>query len=117
MKKALGFAALTVVSIVLLALAATRLVTDAAGQQAIWMSAGIAIGIQLVAYGFTRVLAPANVMAGWGAGILLRFLTLAFHALLGVRIMGLPQAPALMSLAGFLFVTTLFEPLFLPKPQ
>jgi len=40
---------------------------------------------------------------------------LVLHALIGVRLMGFPPAPALMSLVTFLFVSTLIEPLFL-KP-
>lgn len=122
MRRALLFAALTVTVVVLLAWVGTRFATDPAAQQAIWLSAGIAIGIQLVGFVFATVLAPAHMMAGWGAAILLRFVALAFHALLGTKLMGLPAAPSLLSLAGFLFVTTLYEPLFLapqhaPKPQ
>jgi hypothetical protein len=48
-------------------------------------------------------------------GMGLRFLTLAVYALLVVKALGLAQAPALLSLAGFFFVTTLVEPLLL-KP-
>jgi hypothetical protein len=54
-------------------------------------------------------------IAGWGAGMLLRFLTLVLHALIGTRLMGFPPAPALLSLAAFFFVSTLIEPVFL-KP-
>jgi hypothetical protein len=58
---------------------------------------------------------PANIMAGWGAGLLLRFVTLVFHALIGTKLMAYPPAPALLSLAAFFFVSTLVEPVFL-KP-
>ena len=40
---------------------------------------------------------------------------LVLHAFVGVKALGLDSGPALLSLAGFLFVTMLVEPLFL-KP-
>ena len=82
---------------------------------AIWLSAAVAIVVQLVAFGVTRALAPRNVVAGWGAGSLLRLLTLVIYALLAVKVLGVPAAPALVSLATFLFVSTLIEPLFLRR--
>ena len=62
-----------------------------------------------------RIFMPANMIAGWGAGMLLRFVTLVLHALVGIKVMGYPPAPALLSLAAFFFVSTLIEPVFL-KP-
>lgn len=115
MKRAALFAGLSLVLIVGLALLLTRLWPDPVAQQAVWFSAGIALGIQIIGFLFVRVLVPAHVMAGWGAGMLLRFLTLVLHALVGIRLMGFPPAPALLSLAAFFFVSTLVEPVFL-KP-
>jgi hypothetical protein len=63
----------------------------------------------------TRVTQPANVIAGWGAGMIIRVAALTVYALLVVKSLGLPMGPALLSLATFLFVTTLIEPVFL-KP-
>jgi hypothetical protein len=55
----------------------------------------------------------AQVMAAWGLGALVRVVTLAAFGFLGPRLAGLPLEPAVISLAVFLFVTTLVEPLFL----
>ena len=115
MKRTASFTGVSLVLILGLAWLLTRYWPDPLARQAIWFSAGVALAIQVVGFVFIRVLLPANVMAGWGAGLLLRFLTLVIHALVGTRVMGYPPAPALMSLAAFFFVSTLVEPLFL-KP-
>ena len=115
MKRALSFAALALVLIVGLAWLLTRLWPEPLAQQAVWFSAGIALAIQVVGFFFVRIFMPANMIAGWGAGMLLRFVTLVLHALVGTKVMGYPPAPALLSLAAFFFVSTLIEPVFL-KP-
>lgn len=115
MKKTLAFAGLSMVLIVGLAWLLTRLWTDPDAQRAVWFSAGIALGVQVLGFLFVRVITPAHMIAGWGAGMLLRFVTLVLHALLGTRLMGFPPAPALLSLAAFFFVSTVIEPVFL-KP-
>jgi len=114
-KRTLAFAAASLVLILGLAWLLTRYWPDPVAQQAVWFSAGVALAIQVVGFVFVRVLMPANIMAGWGAGLLLRFVTLVFHALIGTTLMGYPPAPALLSLAAFFFVSTLVEPVFL-KP-
>jgi len=114
-KRTLLFAGLALLLIVGLAWLLTRLWTDPMAQQAVWFSAGIALGIQIIGFLFVRVIVPGHMIAGWGAGMLLRFLTLVLHALIGTRLMGFPPAPALLSLAAFFFVSTLIEPVFL-KP-
>ncbi len=81
--------------------------------RAIWISAFIALGVQTVGFSFAWMLRKDHMMAGWGAGLALRFLALVFHAFLGVKALGLPPTPALLSLAGFFFVTTLVEPVLL----
>ena len=115
MKRALSFAGLSLVLIVGLAWLLTRFWPDPQAQQAIWFSAGIALAIQVAGFLFARIFMPANMIAGWGAGMLLRFVTLVIHALVGTKVMGYPPAPALLSLAAFFFVSTLIEPVFL-KP-
>jgi hypothetical protein len=82
---------------------------------AIRLSAIIAIVVQLTAFAVTKAVARRNVIAGWGAGSLLRFLTLLVYALLAVRVLDLPPVAALVSLATFLFLSTLIEPLFLRR--
>ena len=83
--------------------------------RAIRVSALIAIVVQLLSFTIMRLVSRENVMAGWGAGMLLRFGALVIHGLVLAKAMGLPSAAALVSLATFLFVTTLVEPLFLKR--
>jgi hypothetical protein len=92
-----------------------RMVPGAEVARAVWTSACIAVVVQAVGFGFAWSLRKDNVMLGWGAGMLLRFISLAIYALVVVRALGLSLAPALLSLAGFFFVTTLVEPILL-KP-
>jgi hypothetical protein len=82
---------------------------------AIRTSAVVALVVQLVAFAITRSVAPRHLIAGWGAGSLLRFLTLGVYALLAVKVFGLAPVAALVSLAAFLFLSTLIEPLFLKR--
>jgi hypothetical protein len=82
---------------------------------AIRLSAIVAIVVQLTAFAVTRMLAPRHLVAGWGAGSLLRLLTLVVYALVAVKVLGVAPVAALVSLATFLFVSTLIEPLFLKR--
>jgi hypothetical protein len=82
---------------------------------AIRLSAIVAIVVQLVAFGITKALARRHLIAGWGAGSLLRFVTLVAYALLAAKVLGLPPVAALLSLVTFLFLSTLIEPLFLRR--
>ena len=86
-----------------------------ADRRSIWVSAGIAYAVQLITFSVARVSVSGNVMAGWGIGVLMRFLTLAVYALAIVKAYGLAPTAALISLATFFFISTLVEPLLL-KP-
>ena len=106
------------VTIALVAIAAwllTLALTDAGAASAIGISATVAIIVQIAAFAVTARMAPKNVIAAWGAGALARMLTLFVYALIAVRALGLPAVPALISLAVFLFLSTLLEPLFLRR--
>lgn len=83
--------------------------------RAVWTSAVIAFVVQVLAFAVARLLVATNPVAGWGLGSLLRFAALLLHAFVGVKALGLASGPALFSLAGFLFITMLVEPLFLTK--
>lgn len=83
--------------------------------RAVWTSAVIALGVQVLSFAIARPFVSTNPIAGWGLGSLLRLVVLLLHGFVGVSALGLSAGPALMSLAGFLFVTMLVEPLFL-KP-
>jgi hypothetical protein len=90
------------------------LFSDTAVRRALGITAILALVVQLVAFAIARAWArKQNVMAGWGIGIGLRFTALLLFGLIGVPRLGLPVGAALLSLAVFLFVTTLIEPLFL----
>ena len=82
-------------------------------QRAIWTSAGVAFVVQLLAFAIVKLSAKTNVVAGWGIGAILRFLVLGVYAIVFVEALGLPSAPALVSLVAFFFSSTLVEPLLL----
>jgi hypothetical protein len=92
-----------------------RLVPGPGVARAVWTSAAVAVVVQCVGFSFAWTLRKGHAMVGWGMGLGLRFLSLAIYALMVVKALGLAQAPALLSLAGFFFVTTLVEPILL-KP-
>lgn len=105
-----------VVGVVLIALCAAVLLLlyeSADDRRAVTIAALIAVITQGVAYAIVRGMAARNVIAGWGLGAMLRLAVLVVFALLVVQRFGLPAGPATISLALFLFVTTLVEPLFL----
>jgi hypothetical protein len=106
------------VTVALVAIAAWLLtfgLTEAGAASAIGISATVAVVVQIAAFAVTARMAPKNVIAAWGAGALARMLTLFVYALLAVKVFGLPAVPALISLAVFLFLSTLLEPLFLRR--
>lgn len=82
-------------------------------RHAIIVTAVVAYVVQLASFAVARAWAATNVVAGWGMGMLIRFIVLAIYALLGARLLGLPLATALVSLAAFFFVSTLVEPVLL----
>lgn len=83
------------------------------GRRAVLVSAAIALVVQGMAFTLARLAAPGNVFKAWGAGTVLRFVTLVVYALVIIRPFGLPAVPALMSLASLFFVTTVLESLLL----
>lgn len=80
---------------------------------AIALSAAVALLVQLVAFTILRRTRESGVLIGWGLGSILRLGTLAVYALVVIQLLGLPAAPALVSLATFLFATMILEPLLL----
>jgi hypothetical protein len=87
----------------------------AADRRAVAVSAIVAVVVQMGAFTAALALARTNVMAGWGLGAVVRLVALALYALVFVPPLGLPLSAALISLALFLFLSTLIEPFFL-KP-
>jgi hypothetical protein len=82
---------------------------------AIWLSALVALVVQLVAFGLGRFVGqgPGGLMARLGTGALVRFMTLVVYALVVALVLKLPVVAALISMAAFFFLTTLIEPLLI----
>ncbi len=85
----------------------------ASDRHALIVSAVMGYAVQLIAFAIARAWTVTNVVAGWGMGMLIRFIVLAIYAFLSSRVLGLPVAAALVSLAAFFFVSTLLEPVLL----
>ena len=113
MKSFGGYAAISIVLVALAGWGLSFAFHGAGDADAIAVSAVVAVVVQVAAFGVTRLLAPSNLMAGWGAGSVVRLLALFVYALLAVKVLGLAPAAALVSLAAFFFLATLIEPLFL----
>ena len=82
--------------------------------RSIWWAAAVAYGLQLIA--FAALLAYRKrtqaFLTAWGAGILARMAIVLVGAWWVMRSEVLEPAPALLGLAGFLFVVLLLEPVF-----
>ena len=113
MKALAGFVGAT--AVILLGVTAVLMLVypDPASRRAIGISAAIAFVVQAIAFGIVRLSAGKNVIAGWGLGALLRFLVFGVYALVLVKALDLPSGAAMISLASFLFLSTLVEPLLL----
>ncbi len=113
MKAMMSYSAVSAALIAVLG-AVLAVVYSAGGERrAIVLSAVVAFITQLIAFAIVRLTAEKNLIAGWGLGAILRFLVFGVWALVLVKPFGLPSAVAMISLAVFLFASTLVEPLFL----
>ena len=81
------------------------------GQRAVMTSAILALVVQVVAFVLLQLFKGKNIMAGWGLGALLRFGTLGVYALFATKALALDTNTALVSLACFLILSMLVEPL------
>jgi hypothetical protein len=115
MRKALGFVLSGVGLIAVCGAALTVLFPSALDRRAIAISALVALMVQMLTFSVARGIGPQHVIAGWGLGAALRLVVLTVFALLVVDRVGLPLPSAIISLAVFLFVTTVIEPLFLSR--
>ena len=82
---------------------------------AIWLSAAVAICVQLGAFKLAHAAGQVSLTARIGTGALVRFLAVVVYALLVALVFKLPAVAALVSLVAFFFLSTLIEPLFI-KP-
>ena len=113
--KALGLYLAACAAAVVVVGALAILATDAAGRQTILASALAALVVQAGAFGLARSMRDRNIIVGWGLGSLLRVVALVLYAVIVARLWRAQLTPALLSFAGFLFVTTLVEPVFLKR--
>jgi hypothetical protein len=110
-----GFIAVTIAVSGLGAWIITRVVPGEDVVRSLWASAITVVIVQALAFSLVRRMQPANVMAGWGLGMMARAVALVVFGFFGVKALGLSMAPTLLSMAGFFFVSTVIEPVFL-KP-
>lgn len=89
--------------------------TDASGRQALLASGLLALVVQLVAFAVARMFKHKHLFVGWGMGSVMRFVALGLYAIVVAKLWQAPVMAALLSFAAFLFVTTVFEPLFLKR--
>lgn len=82
--------------------------------RSVWWGAVVAYGVQLVAFAALLWYRDRReaFLAVWAAGILIRLAVVLAGAYWVMRTPALQPAPALLSLAGFLFVLLLMEPVF-----
>ncbi len=86
-----------------------------AERRAIMVSALVAFTVQIVGFAIARAMGREAMMLGWGIGALIRMATLAVFGFVLVKALALPANAALISLATFLFVAMVIEPLLLAK--
>ena len=115
MKRILAFAAVAAALTASTAAIMTIVWSSPAEERAIWLSAGIAFVVQMLAFGVATIVRRDQVIVGWGLGALMRLITLSVYALVFVQALGLPATAALVSLATFFFLSTLVEPLLLAR--
>ncbi len=113
MKRIALYAAIAAGLIAISAFALSLAFDAPADRRAILVSATLAFVVQITAFAAIGLASAANVMTGWGIGVLVRFLVLVAYAFLVVQSIGLAPAAALISLATFFFLCTLVEPLVL----
>ncbi len=114
----LKFAAISLVLIGVLGLILARVFPGPESVRAIEASAVLAFVIQVMT--FWALMPPkgrpdlaGGVLIRWGAGAVVRLLSLLLYGLVATKLFGMPAAPALVSLAAFYFATMLAEPLML----
>jgi hypothetical protein len=83
--------------------------------RAVWMSIGIGLVVQLVALLIIRSFPRDRVIVGWGIGSILRLVVLLAYGWVLVPALGVPVAPALLSLATVFLITMVVEPFLLSK--
>jgi hypothetical protein len=101
----------------LVAGAVGAVVAGPAARGAVWLAAGAAYLLQVVAFaGLLAVRARGELfLAGWVGGMGLRVAALAVLSSWAARTGVVPRAPLLVAFVAFLFLLLLLEPLFLRR--
>ncbi len=87
---------------------------DAPAERTSVLAAAVtALMAQAITWVIIARMGQTQVIAAWGLGAVVRVVVLVLFSIVGPRAFGLRLEPATLSLALFLFVTTLVEPLFL----
>src|SRR3954469_339142 len=103
-----GFPGFALVTVALIASAGGLMAVGFRGPgdgAAIAISAAIAVVVQLAAFPAVRSIAAKNLVAGWGAGTLVRFMSLVVYAFAVIKVLYLPPTAALVSLFVFYFLS------------
>ena len=88
----------------------TAIYGSAAERSAIWLSALVALVVQVVAFTIARTMVDVGRgLAGWGVGAVICFAALIVFGFAS-RALGLPSNAAMLSLATYFFLTELIEP-------
>ena len=91
----------------------TAVYGSAPDRMAVWVSAIVALVVQLVAFGIARAMADeGHGIAGWGLGAVICLIALIIYGFAS-RALGLPSNAALLSLATYFSLTELIEAPFL----
>jgi hypothetical protein len=107
--------ALTALAATVLVAGIVSAVVSRASLGAVWFSAGLAYGLQLVAFAGLLVVRDQahRFLLGWVLGMALRFGAVGGVAWWLSRSAAFPREATLLSLVAFVFVLLLMEPLFL----
>ena len=108
-----AFAGASLGVVLVAAMLFTLVFRGAAAWRAVWIAAAVAWTVQLVGFALVRLAPPSRLLTAWSGAAALRFVTLIGFAFLVVKPYGLPATAALLSLATFLFLSTLIETRFL----
>jgi hypothetical protein len=113
MVRALALYALSCIVVIGLAGGVMTALFAPGNRTAVWISAAVALAVQLVAFAIARMMADrGNGMAGWGLGAVICLASLLVYGFAS-RALGLPQSAALLSLATYFSLTELIEAPFL----
>ena len=108
-----GMALYALACVVLIGLAGgvfTAVYGSSNDRAAIWISALVALVVQMVAFTIARILSDkGNGIVGWGIGAVICFVSLIVYGFVS-RALGLPLNAALLSLATYYALTELIEP-------